>query len=722
MNKIYRIGDTQKNILLCFFSFSISFGICVYARVKDLSAWDNPIWEINGEKILPYHDSYAWLAGAKGINQWIVHPLSLLIKYLNEFINIPPANIAFWLPLILAPLVVIPMCILAGWWKIPEAGIVSGALAGLSPKFLLRTRLGYYDTDLVILFFQICFAVGLIICLEFIVKKSRSKNFHNILPKVFFHAILLGILLKSFFFFHSSGKILIYCMIGFAGIVSLIYIKKINFYAVICAGLIMLLTSENNGWYGLACSIFITGSAWIYQTIYKKQSNLYIVSGILFVLFIIICEPFDTYSHIFSSMLRYTRSEIPEPIENSQIILPKTVESIQEAHLITNIPEVILSMSGNWIIFLIGITGLGICIWKRPFSIVFLPLLLVGIASFKFGNRFCMFGGAAIGFGIGFGTSMFVKRHVNFYITTLVIQLILCFFTVYSSLKYLDIVPMERFITKPFSNLLIETGKKAKPDAQLWVWWDYAYAVQYYSEKITFADGMRNGGCYLFLLARALMTPSPVFAHNMMIASVVKQLEMGPPNDLGSAIKRYPCPLKVMTQNKSPKEAMQLFIEMEKKSNIYLDTKIPEQYLIVSWDTLMVSYWISRFGTWDMTTGKGVGSKFYSFRYDNLNYKTGELNLGKARLKIKSIDFLTKTERKHFEWNNKTKWYGIINELNSFVILMDERLYNSLMVQMLIGNPDKFNPYFELITDSFPWARVYRLASKNISMTHHNPF
>jgi dolichyl-diphosphooligosaccharide--protein glycosyltransferase len=39
---------------------------------------------------------------------------------------------------------------------------------------------------------------------------------------------------------------------------------------------------------------------------------------------------------------------------------------------------------------------------------------------------------------------------------------------------------------------------------------------------------------------------------------------------------------------------------------------------------------------------------------------------------------------------------------------MDGKIYDSMMVRMLLDEPAKFEEHFELVMDRAPWVRVYR--------------
>ena len=57
-----------------------------------------------------------------------------------------------------------------------------------------------------------------------------------------------------------------------------------------------------------------------------------------------------------------------------------------------------------------------------------------------------------------------------------------------------------------------------------------------------------------------------------------------------------------------------------------------------------------------------------------------------------------------------SKTAGVVGEvLKHYHPHGDRAVYDSMMVQMLIGDPQGFAEYFELISDNPPWTRVYRV-------------
>jgi dolichyl-diphosphooligosaccharide--protein glycosyltransferase len=66
-------------------------------------------------------------------------------------------------------------------------------------------------------------------------------------------------------------------------------------------------------------------------------------------------------------------------------------------------------------------------------------------------------------------------------------------------------------------------------------------------------------------------------------------------------------------------------------------------------------------------------------------------------------------ERKRYSWPNMTGLYVIANRATGQLFVMQEELFDSMLVQMLLGDPTRFSGEFELVVDRAPWARAYRV-------------
>ncbi|MBQ7617274.1 MAG: hypothetical protein IJS50_00205, partial [Desulfovibrio sp.] len=138
---------------LCF--ALLTFLAAFLLRWQEWPNWEDPEFRLGSEWLLATHDAYHWVAGAEGFGLAYDHPMALMLKGLATLLHLEPATVAFWFPMLLASLVA--LIVFAWVWALGslEAGLAAGLLASFSPGFLARTLLGYYDTDLVTIFFPL---------------------------------------------------------------------------------------------------------------------------------------------------------------------------------------------------------------------------------------------------------------------------------------------------------------------------------------------------------------------------------------------------------------------------------------------------------------------------------------------------------------------------------------------------------------------------------------
>ncbi len=196
------------------------------------------------------------------------------------------------------------------------------------------------------------------------------------------------------------------------------------------------------------------------------------------------------------------------------IQLPSVVQSIKEAQNL-KLSGAVMRMGSNWPTFLIGLLGLFYLIIKRPSYLIFLVFFLLGILSIKLGNRFAMYGGVAIGVGLGFGTGLMFKNLLSKtgrWLFQLGISILILIPIVQIALKF-NPTPI---FPKVYAKTFIEASKIVPKDARLWQWWDYGYACQYYAKRPSFGDGGIHDGPFLYPLALVHTSNSPLLANNII--------------------------------------------------------------------------------------------------------------------------------------------------------------------------------------------------------------
>jgi len=264
-------------------------------------------------------------------------------------------------------------------------------------------------------------------------------------------------------------------------------------------------------------------------------------------------------------------------------------------------------------------------------------------------------------------------------------------------------------IDKPLVSALLDLKQVSAPDAQVWVWWDQGYGVQYYSERMTLADGYRNSAEAIFPLAYVHTAPSPLSAYQMMVHCALLQQSAGPVKDLDARIPVYQNPFPDLIQDMSA-EKIRRFLQGLKRPKSAWSHDLPEQYLVLTWKGLQKAHHILSYGTWDFVKGQSGPGRFILFReHAGFDMQNGLMKVRNRDYPLSSKEIITDRRRKHFTWPRENGWHAVLRTDEGFTFLMDDAAYQTMMVQMLLTEPKQFAPYFDLIIDRFPLVRIYRI-------------
>ena len=660
------------------------------------------------------HDSYGWLAGAEHVNQYSDSVLAAIARIFHALTGLETTALGLWLPVVMAPLAVIPLCLLASWWRLPEGAPVAATLAAASYGFLTRTGPGAFDTDLLTLFFPVCLALCLIVLLEPLLQPAWSRPPAPGRRAVYLQGLGTGLLLRAYLQLYPSGQPVGLAVLGCAALPALLLAeKKLRFD--MAAALALVFISGAGGTYGIAAAalpvvlaacapgLFVSGKTKMAMAAFLAAAFFYVLysAGILNVLW------FD--------LSRYGRIALQPDAFN----LPPTIQTVQEAQAVT-LQVAVRHMAGSRLLFIAGLCGYIYCVLRRPVALAFAPLLMLGLAGTMLGSRFTMYGGAVMGAGLGFGLALPLRRWGLRPIARWAVQLALLCMVLWMLVGQIIKEHPQAVLQKEYSQALQALRERAAPDAQLWVWWDSGYAAQYYSRRMTFADGSRNTGEYTVPLARIYGTSSPQYACGLMTFIACQQKASGELDRRGAALPTYPNPFLKLFHDMPPARVQELLQGMESETRDECGP-IPEQYLVVSWDTIKIAKTISSLATWDLATGSSRAGTIFPVAGDiQFDMKHGGVTVDGIFHAASGVAILSEKGAKRFSWPvNRTSPFLIGNMLNRELFAVDGGIFTSLLVQMLAAEPKAFEPWFTLVIDRLPYARVYRL-NPGAAFTRHD--
>jgi dolichyl-diphosphooligosaccharide--protein glycosyltransferase len=251
-------------------------------------------------------------------------------------------------------------------------------------------------------------------------------------------------------------------------------------------------------------------------------------------------------------------------------------------------------------------------------------------------------------------------------------------------------------LAPPHAEALMTLKNIAPKDAWIWTWWDFGYATQYYAERMTPTDGGKHTGRDIFATALALSTPSYRQAAQVILLSAAWDNEPA---------RRW---------DKLPAREVRQELATLAQADVPLKRAAP-QYLVVCWENLSLLYWMTYYGSWDVVSGSGTHAR----RQDILEPFNVDQNRGvmvfrgpSAPIAIQSVDQLSTQGARRLSFAvNPAAPHLLINEITHQVMLMDDLAYNSMAVQLLIGDPARpeQSRYFKLVHEGFPLVRIYEV-------------
>ncbi|MDC7217784.1 MAG: STT3 domain-containing protein, partial [Spirochaetales bacterium] len=366
----FRKADWFANwkVLLIFavLSFAFAFGL----RAMELPKWDNPSFMVDGEYIMGTHDAYAWLAGVKGVGKAATNPMSILVKMLGSITGAQYGNIAFWLPAVFAGFTAMA----AFAWGLltggPWIGFCAGVYATSIPMFLFRTRLSYYDTDLVTLLFPLIISFLMARWISWGIRSSwlpGDSKVESFRPQVWQYLLpVVGGICVSFGR-QWHGDVFLFGLYTLFASLFLVFLcgTKEN-RPVLLEGLTYFCVTAMLGWIGavlsIACIGFLLKNDFREHRIYKKI-YFYLLVMLAAVLFS------DTGMQLYylgEKVLSYLKP-VADAAEKSvaQIHYPGIAQSVIEAQNISF--EVLFNnLTGNMYLSGFGLVGFLFLLVRRP--------------------------------------------------------------------------------------------------------------------------------------------------------------------------------------------------------------------------------------------------------------------------------------------------------------------------------------------------------------------
>lgn len=690
--------------LECLLALILVAFTAISVRLAEYPLWLDPAFFVNGEHLMATHDAYAWLAGAKGIGNYADHPFSGLLAFMHEVSGLDLATLGFWGPIILIPLLAIPIALFARSLGLPEGGLVFGILTTSGLGYLVRTRLGFCDTDLISLIFPL--SVTCLVAAGLAAGRQDRGGSAFLSRRELFGIVAAGVLGKLAVVTYPSNATLLFVTCAMAVFVGLFLVHKARREAM-ASGVLLIFALTFAGWDGA-----FVAALWIAWAMRRKVVVPAMLHGLCFAVVAVVVLYLGNAQDVIWLMTQklffYAKVTAPDLNNATAVIrLPEIAQSVREAQ---SLDWTLLGprLGGNWVVFILGMMGFGFVCWRRPVLLMFLPFLALGFASVKLGNRFAMYGTVGIGMGLGLGLSELMSLLRQSQGRRWIAQLIVACVALWPSAVFMQEVGPVPVLPQTYAQSFLELRKKTEPEALLWQWWDYGYAGQYYAERVTFGDGARQTGPWLYPLAKVHCASSPREAAQLMRYFGQTMLDSGSLNNTDTRTAMFRGDPVTEIRAMDVAQAQRFLADLPKDAQDW--PTVVQNYFVVSWENLRLASWISFYGNWDIASGTSSPGKIQQVRGEvRLDSAAGLLVINGNSTPVDSLDVVEAEGAKHFQWPHGTGMHVVINQMSRQVFLMDAKIYRSMMVQMLLRPASDFEGEFSLVVDNFPWARAYKV-------------
>ncbi|GAB7080661.1 STT3 domain-containing protein [Megalodesulfovibrio paquesii] len=707
-------GPTRRDVKLFLFILGLAYLLSLAAHMQEFNAWMDPSLMVDGEFIQGTHDSYHWLAGAKGVGEATGTPLAVLAAWFHTLTGLPLGMGSFVLPALFAGVVgavMVLWCRLLGWREGAYAGgLAAGLLTVLAPGFYFRTRLGYYDTDMVTLLFPLLYTLGMALACgpwlreRWLTAESMPEEPPHAVARLLVWMTCIGLAARYGGTWH--GHVLTFakglCLLGVGWC---LLTARSGARGRLMLGMAMFMASAFVGWVGLGLSLALICLAWKApqqaERLWKTPWPALLGMVLLAVFGGVAGTAGQSVMEFLGAYLK-PAADLASSSNNTGVVYPGIGQSVIE---VQNLPlnQVLERFHTSSAVAAVGILCFVGVLVLRPVALPLVVFLAMGLASVKLGSRLAMFGGAPVALGLGMGVSwagvvLFRGSRFAAY-KKLALGLVAAGVLCWPLISFYLILPATPVLSRQHCQALEYLNTASPRDSKVWTWWDWGYPTHYYAERISFADGGRHYGHHIFTLGLVLTTPNPLLASQLIKYSAQHGDE----------------PWTVW--NEMPRdEVLNLLKELGRTPREF--PPAAPRYVVATFENIRLAPWITYYGTWDMFTKQGQHGRIMEIREAfRINYDRGELEFvaGKGQeggvLPVASVDVLDAKGRRSGTYPANKGAHLVVHLAAQKYYLLDDQIYNSMLVQLLLEDPQapRFGEYFKLVYEGFPDVRIFEV-------------
>jgi len=697
--------ETKRTLLYIFIAFTFSI---LMRLIWVYQFYGYEAFMFNGQFMINTNDGYFWAEGARDILSGIsqkndLSPISLAASQLTAFfVTLLPfsfESVIFYMPVVLSSLIVIPIILIAKTLKNLEMGLIAALLASIAWSYYNRTMAGYYDTDMLNIVLPMFLLWSIIWAIE------TNKNIYLLITAI-------DILIYRWWYPQSYS--LEFSFFGLILLYTLVFDRK-NVYNYKLLAIMMFAMMGLDAWIRLSLVIVS------YIILSQERFNKYVfyILGVSVLAFLFT----GGLAPIWLRLKLYVFTDSVTAMQEGLGLHFFTVmQTVREAG---HIPFETFAnrISGHPVTFIVSVLGYIYLAYRHKIMLFALPMVGLGFLASVGGLRFTIYAVPILAFGIAFLITEVAQRLP----TEKMRFLSMIMFTLailYPNYKHIDAYKVPTVFNANEVTVIDKLGKIAGREDYVVGWWDYGYPLRYYADVKTLADGGKHEGDVNFPLSFVLTQPQEEAAKMARL-------------DVEYTEKKF----KALEENRDKNLTLLSNIEEMTKAygfyntndfifSLQTDIDLPKKsrdiYLYLPYRMLSIYPTVTLFSNIDLMSGlKGKQPFFFVSRNFQdqkdkivlgqnlyLDKKTLILHVGNKQESLRRFvktsyqkDMKLHVDEQMINFSSNLSLIFMAN-YNTF-LLVDEKTYNSLFVQLMVLEKYDRNLFEPVIFD--PNIKVYRL-------------
>nr|WP_321268112.1 STT3 domain-containing protein [uncultured Sulfurimonas sp.] len=626
--------------------------------------------------------------------------LTALLVYILPFSF---ESIIFYMPIFLSSLLVIPIILIAKSIDNLEMGFIAALLASIAWSYYNRTMIGYYDTDML----NIVLPMFLLWSIIWAIKTNEDK-----------YLLITALDILVYRWWYPQSYALEFAFFGLILFYALVFDRK-NLYNYKLLAIMMFAMLNIDGFIRFPIVLAVL---YVFKQD-KYQKYIYHILALSILAF------FATggFDPIWGQLKNYVFKDAIESLDKGlNLHFYSVMQTIREAGQIP-FETFANRISGHTITLILSIVGYIYLSYKHKIMLFGLPMVGLGFLALVGGLRFTIYAVPVLALGVAFLITQISLKMP----TTKLKYLSMIAFTLmilYPNYKHIESYRVPTVFNSDEVKVLDKLKDIASREDYVVSWWDYGYPIRYYSDVKTLADGGKHSGSVNFPLSFMLNKPQDLSAKMARLdveytEIAFKVAEKNKDLNESQQIKRF-SNIEEMTKEYGFNDTNDFLLSLE--TDIKLPNKTRDIYFFLPYRMLSIFPTVSVFSNLDLMSGKQNKAPFFFISRDfqetkntlelgsgvSLDKKNNTITIGKDKVALRRVVNTLYDKNMQLQKSVQLRDFKAplsliyMADYKTF-LLLDEKTYNSLYIQLMVLEEYDKNLFEKVITN--PHAKVYKL-------------